>query len=84
MKVRVSEHQTSLTGKLVKGTLSLSLKDHILNCDLAVAWKDFSIIGRESNQYLLETKESIFIKRDNPPLNRNKCSQELFLFYLSY
>ena len=45
-----------------------------------LVWGDFSIIGRESNHYLLETKESLFIKRDNPSLNRNKYSQELFLF----
>ena len=54
--------------------------DHMLNCDHIVAWEDFSIIGRESNHLLLETKESLFIKRDNLSLNRNKYSQELFLF----
>ena len=82
MKVRVSEHQgvSPRTGKRVKGTLSTSVRDHMLDCDHRVAWEDFSIIGRESNHYLLETKESLFIKRDNPSLNRNKYSQELFLF----
>ena len=52
----------------------------MLDCDHIAAWEDFSIIGRESNHYLLETKESLFIKRDNPSLNSNKYSQELFLF----
>ena len=82
MKVRISEHQgvSPRTGKRVKGTLSTSVRDHMLNCNHTVAWEDFSIIGRESNHYLLETKESLFIKRDNPSLNRNKYSQELFLF----
>ena len=82
MKVRVSEHQgvSPSTGKQVKGMLSTSVTDHMLDCDHIVAWEDFSIIGRESNHYLLETKESLFIKRDNPSLNRNKYSQELFLF----
>ena len=82
MKGRVSEHQgvSPRTDKRVKGTLSTSVRDHMLDCDHRVAWEDFSIIGRESNRYLLETKESLFIKRDNPSLNRNKCSQELFLF----
>ena len=85
MRVRVSEHQgvSPRTGKRVKSTLSASLRDHMLDCDHIVAWEDFSIIGRESNHFLLETKESLFIKRDNPSLNRNKYSQELFLFYLS-
>ena len=51
----------------------------MLDCDHTVAWEDFFIIGRESNHYLLETKESLFIERDNLSLNRNKYSQ-LFLF----
>ena len=82
MKVRVSEHQgvSPRTGKRVKGTLSTSVRDHMLDCDHRVAWEDFSIIGRESNHYLLETKESLFIKQDNPSLNRNKYSHRLFLF----
>ena len=68
------------TDKQVKGTLSTSVRDHMLDCDHTVAWENFSVIDRESNHYLLETKESFFIKRDNPSLNRNKYSQELFLF----
>ena len=80
MKVWVSEHQgvSPITGKRVKGTLSTSVREHMLNCNHTVAWEDSSIIGRESNQYLLETKERLFIKRENPSLNRNKYSQELF------
>ena len=82
MKVRISEHQgvSLTTGKQVKGTLSMSVRGHMLNCDHAIVWEDFSIIGRESNHYLLERKESVFIKRDKPSVNRNKYSQELFLF----
>ena len=74
MKVRVSEHQcvSPKRGKQVKGTLSTSMRNHMLDCD--------HIIRRESNHYLLETKESLFVKRDNPSLNSNKYSQELFLF----
>ena len=66
MKVRVSEHQgvSPRKGKRVKGTLSTSVRDHML----------------DSNHYLLETKESLFIKRNNPSLNRKKNSQEHFLF----
>ena len=82
MKVQVSEDQgvSPRTGKRLKSSLSTSVRDHMLDCDHIVAWEDFSIIGRESNHYLLETKESLFLKRDNPSLNRNKYSQELFLF----
>ena len=82
MKVRISEHQgvSPRTGKRVKGMLSTSVRDHMLNCDHTVAWEDFSIIGRASSHYLLETKEGLSIKQDNPSLNRNNYSQELFLF----
>ena len=82
MKVQVSEHQgvSPKTGKQVKGTLSTSVRDHMLDCDHIVAWEDFFIIGRESNHYLLETEERLSIKRDNLSLNRNKNTQKLFLF----
>ena len=57
MKVRVSEHQvvSSRTGKRVKGTLPTIVRDHLLNCEGAVAWEYYSLIGRESNHYLLGT-----------------------------
>ena len=82
LKVRVSEHQgvSRRTGKRVKGMLSTSVRDHMLDCGHTVAWEDFSIIDRESDHYLLETKENLFIKRDNSSLNRNKYSQELLSF----
>ena len=73
MKVRVSEHQevSPQTSKHLKGTLSASMKDHMLNCNHIVAWDDFKVLGRESNHWLLEIKESLFIKRDTPSLNKN-------------
>ena len=82
MKVRVSEHQgvSPRTGKHLKRTLSTSVRDHILDCNHVVAWNDFKILGRESNHWLLEIKESLFIKRDRPSVNKNIYSQELFLF----
>ena len=68
MKNRVSEHQSVSirTGKRVKGTLYTSV-DHMLDCDHIVAWEDFCIIGRESNHYLLETKESLFLNEITAP-----------------
>ena len=80
MNVRVSEHQgvSPRTRKRVKGTLSTSVRDKVLNCDHAVTLEDFSVARREPNHYLLGTKESLFTKRENPSLNRNKYSQDLF------
>ena len=68
MKIQVSERQivSPRTGKCVKVTLSKSVSDHMFNNNQVIAWEDFSIIGWESNHDLLETKESLFIKRDNP------------------
>ena len=82
MKVRVSEHQGVLprTRKHLKGTLSTSVRDRMPNCKHVVAWNDFKVLRRESNHWLLEIKESLFIKRDKSSLNKNIYSQKLFLF----
>ena len=48
--------------------------------DHKVLHEDFKFLGNESNKYLLELKESLFIKRDRPSLNKNLYSQELLLF----
>ena len=60
-KVRVSEHQgvSPRTGKPVKGTLSTSVRDHMLVCDHKVVHEDFKFLGNKSNRYLLELKESL-------------------------
>ena len=39
----------------------------MLNYDDTVAWEDFSIIGRESNHYLLETKEAFSLHDTTSP-----------------
>ena len=71
-KVRVSEHQgvSPRTGKPVKGTLSTSVRDHMLVCDHKVVQEDFKFLGNESDRYLLELKECLVIKRDRLPLNK--------------
>ena len=51
MKVRVSEHQgvSPRTGKHLKGTLSTSVRDHMLDWNHIVSWDDFKVLGRESS-----------------------------------
>ena len=80
-KVRVSEHQgvSPRTSKPVKGTLFTSVRDHMPVCDHKVVHEDPKFLGNESNRYLLELKESLFIKRDKPSINKNLYSQELLL-----
>ena len=82
MKVGISEHQgvSPRTGKHLKGTLSTSVRDHMFDCNYVVAWDVFKVLWRESNHWLLEIKESLYIKRDRHSLNKNIYSQELFLF----
>ena len=82
LKVKVSEHKgmSPQTDKIVKGTFSTSVRDHMLKYDNIVTWDDFKVLGREPNHWLLEIKECLFIKRDKPSLIKNIYSQELFLF----
>ena len=69
MKFRISEHQgvSPRTGKRVKGTLSTSVRDHMLNCNHTVAWEDFSIIGRESNHTCWKQKKAFLLNETDPP-----------------
>ena len=67
-------------GKPVKGTLSTTVRNHMLVCDHKVLHEDFKFLGNESSKYLLELKESLYDKRDRPSLNKNLYSQELLLF----
>ena len=71
MQVRVPEYRgvSQRTGKSVKGTLSISLRDHMLNCEHQVACENFRILWTESNKFILELKESLFTKRDKPFLS---------------
>ena len=71
-KERISEQGVSpKTGKSVKGTLSTSARDHMLVCNHKVIYEDFKFLYIKSYRYLLELKESLFIKRDKLPLNKN-------------
>ena len=64
MKVCVLRHQgaSPRTGKKVEGTLSTSVRDHMLNCNHKAVWEDFSVIGRGSNGYLLGKKKAFSLK----------------------
>ena len=41
----------------------------MLDCYHLAAWDNFKLLERESNHWLLEIKESLFIKRDRPSFN---------------
>ena len=68
MKVRVSENQgvSPRTGKHLKGKMSTSVRDKMLDCNHLVARNDFKVLGRVSNHWLPQIKEHLYIKRDRP------------------
>ena len=45
---------------ILKGTLSISVRDHMLDCNHSIAWNDFKVLGRKSNNWLLEAEQSLF------------------------
>ena len=81
-KVRVSEHQgvSPRPGKPVKATLSTSVRNHKLVCDQKIVDEDFTFRDNESNRYLLELKESLFIKRDSHRLIRTYTRRSYYCF----
>ena len=69
---RFAEHagRSPLTGKLVKGQQSTTVRDHMLVCNTQVCPEDFKIIGTDGNNNLsLKVKESLFIMKERPDLN---------------
>ena len=79
---RVSKHQgvQPRTGKYLKGTLSSSMRDHMPDCNQEVAWDDFKVLGWEPSHWLLEIKESLFIKSNRRSLNRIFTPRNGFCF----
>ena len=52
----------------------------MLFCDHVVSLEDFQIMASSYSEFHLEVKESLFIARDKPELNRNEKSLPLYLF----
>ena len=52
----------------------------MLTCDTVVSRENFEIIGRDTIDYYLKMKESLFIQRDGPNLNIQDNSIPLVLF----
>ena len=80
---RASEHMgtSNLTGKRLKNAKESAISDHLLQCDSTITFDDFDILVSYSNKFKLLIKESLFIKRDKPVLNRTTNSFLLDLFH---
>ena len=67
-------------GKKVKGDDDSTIKEHLLFCNHAPDFEDFSILATNNNDFKVRLMESLLINRDNTPLNMNNQSLYLELF----
>ena len=81
-KVRICEHRgvSARTGKVVIGTSTTAIRDHMLECDTIVCNDDFNVLSKGGDRVELEIKESIMIKKLRPSLNKDIQSTPLYLF----
>ena len=71
---------SALTGKIVKGDDNSAIKNHLLFCNLATDFEDFSVLAIKNTEFKVTLKKSLLINRDHPSLNKNKQSLPLELF----
>ena len=71
-----------ITGKIVKGDDDSAINEHLLFCNHAEDFEDFSILATNNNDFKVALMESllILINRDLPPLNKSNQSLPLELF----
>ena len=79
---KAAEHMgiSNLTGKRLKSVKQSAISDHLLQCNCAINFDDFSILATDCNKFKLLLRESLLIKRDKPILNRTIKSFPLELF----
>ena len=79
---RAAEHMgiSNPTGKRLKNVKQSVISDHLLQCNCAINFDDFSILATDCNKFKLLLRESLLIKRDKPILNRTIKSFPLELF----
>ena len=79
---RAAEHMgiSNLTGKRLKNVKQSAISDHLLQCNCAINFDDFSILATDCNKFKLLLRESLLTKRDKPILNRTIKSFPLELF----
>ena len=79
---RAAEHMgiSNLTEKRLKNVKQSAISDHLLQCNCAINFDDFSILATDCNKFKLLLRESLLIKRDKPILNRTIKSFPLKLF----
>ena len=71
---------SALTRKRVKGDNDSAIKELHLFCNHSSGFDNFSILASNSSDFKVTLIESLLIKRDHPPLNKNRHSLPLELF----
>ena len=71
---------SAFTWKRVKGDHDFVIKEHLLFCNHAHEFEDFSILSTNNNDFKVTLMDSVLINRDYPSLNQNKQSLPLELF----
>ena len=66
--------------KKTKPSKESLIRGHLLQYDINPSFDDITILAHGNKKYLLEIKESLFIKRDQLVLNKNTSSATLHLF----
>ena len=56
------------------------IRDQLLFCNHDPSFDDFTILAQGTDKFLLEIKESLLLKHNEPILNKNISSAPLFLF----
>ena len=81
-KTRFCEHLgiSALTGKCLKSEKPSAVSDHLEVCRFKADLNSFSVLGRDSNNWQLLLKESLFIRKEKPSLNAKVASVPLKLF----
>ena len=69
--MRIGEHIgiSLLSKKKIKPKCS-AVSDHLARSNYSLSFKNFSVLSRENKKFLLKSKESLLIMRDEPSLNR--------------
>ena len=57
------------TSKRVKNVTESAVSDHLLQCNCAIAFDHFDVLGSDTNSFIFFIKKSLQIKREEPVLN---------------
>ena len=71
---------STFTRKRIKDDNDPDAKEHLLFCNHSSDFENFPIFTTNNNEFEVTLMESLLIKRDHPPLNKNKKSLPLKIF----